>query len=73
MILLSDVFEKFIKVSIEEFDLNPLYCVSLPGSTYQFGLKYSKIRLQTLQDIHMIVLIEKIFRNGYAVLWVIVI
>ena len=28
IILLTCVFKKFIKVSINEFDINPLYCVS---------------------------------------------
>ena len=37
--LLTCVFEKFIKVSDEEFDNNPLNCVSLPGYTWQCGLK----------------------------------
>ena len=31
VILLADVFEKFVKVSTEEYKINPLYCVSLPG------------------------------------------
>ena len=35
VILLPDVFEKFVKVSTEEYGINPLYCVSLPGYTYQ--------------------------------------
>ena len=43
VILLTCVFEKFIKVSINEFDTNPLYCVSLPGYTWQCVLKYTGI------------------------------
>ena len=35
VILLADVFEKFIKVSYEQFKINPLYCVSLPGYTWE--------------------------------------
>ena len=31
VLLLACVFEKFIKVSVNEFDINPLYCVCLPG------------------------------------------
>ena len=42
-------FEKFIKVLIKEFDINPLYCVSSPGYTWHGGLKYFDIKLQTLQ------------------------
>ena len=37
--LLACVFEKFIKVSILELGINPLYCVCLPGYTWQWGLK----------------------------------
>ena len=35
VILLADVFEKLIKVSIKEFGINPLYSVRLPGYTWQ--------------------------------------
>ena len=47
--LLACVFEEFIKVSINEFGINPLYCVSLFGYTWQCGLKYTGINLQTYQ------------------------
>ena len=47
--LLTCVFENFMKVSINEFDSNPLYCVSLPGYTWQCGLNYTDINLQTLK------------------------
>ena len=53
VLLLACVFEKFIKVSVNEFDINPLYCVSLPGYTWQCGLKYTETNLQTLQDKDM--------------------
>ena len=33
VLLLPCVFERFIKVSFNELDFNPLYCVSLPGYT----------------------------------------
>ena len=33
VVLLADVFENFIIISIEENGINPLYCVSLPGYT----------------------------------------
>ena len=37
VLLLTCVFEKFIKVSLNEIGINPLYCVSLPGYTWQCG------------------------------------
>ena len=66
VILLADVFEKFIKVSYEEFKINPLYCVSLPGYTWEAGLKYTNIKLQTLQDKDMILLLENNIRGGIS-------
>ena len=50
VILLADVFVKFIKISIEENGINPLYFVSLPGYTWQCGMKYTDSKLRTLQD-----------------------
>ena len=64
VILLADVFEKFVKVSTEEYKINPLFCVSLPGYTYQCALKYTDIKLQTLQDKDLILLIENNIRGG---------
>ena len=60
------VSEKFIKVSVNEFGINPLYCVSLPGSTWQCGSKYTRINLQTLQDKDMIMLLENNISGGIS-------
>ena len=66
VILLADVFEKFIKISVEEYGINPLYCVSLPGYTWQCGMKYTDINLQTLQDKDMILLLENNIKGGIS-------
>ena len=66
VLLLTCVFEKFIKVSVNDFGINPLYCVSLPGYTWQCGLKYTGINLQTLQDKDMILLLENNIRGGIS-------
>ena len=66
VLLLACVFEKFIKVSVNEYDINPLYCVSLPSYTWQCGLKYTGINLQTLQDEDMILLLENNIRGGIS-------
>ena len=66
VILLTDVFEKFVKVSTEEYRINPLYCVSLPGYTCQCALKYTDIKLQTLQDKDLILLFENNIRGGIS-------
>ena len=66
ILLLACVFEKFIKISVNQYDINPLYCVSLPGYTWQCGLKYTGINLQTLQDKDMILLLENNIRGGIS-------
>ena len=66
VVLLVDVFEKFIKVSQNEFKINPLYCVSLPGYTWHCGLKSTGVNLKTLQDEDMISLIENNTRGGIS-------
>ena len=66
VLLLACVFEKFIEISIDQYDINPLYSVSLPGYTWQCGLKYTGINLQTLQDKDMILLLENNIRGGIS-------
>ena len=66
VILLPDVIEKFVRVFSEEYGINPPYCVSLHGYTYQCALKYTDIKLQTLQDKDLILLIENNIRGGIS-------
>ena len=56
--------EKFVKISTEKYGINILLCVSLPGHTYQYALKYTDIRLQTLRDKDLILTLENIIRGG---------
>ena len=43
-----------------------MYCVSLPGYTWQCGLKNTGMNLQTLQDKDMILLLENNIRGGIS-------
>ena len=64
--LLASVFEKFVKVSVNEFGFNPLYCVSLPGCTWQCGLNYTGFILQTLEDKGICWLLENKIQGGIS-------
>ena len=66
VLLLACVFEKSIKVSLNEFCINSLYCVSLSGYTWQCGLKFTGINLQTFQDKDMVLLLENNIRGGIS-------
>ena len=65
-LLLACVFEKFIKVSINEFGINLLFCVSLPSYTWQCGLKYTGIDVQTLQVKDLILTLQNNIRGGIS-------
>ena len=66
VLLLTCVFEKFIMGAENEFEISPLYFVSLPGYTWACGLKHTNIKLQTLQDKDMILLLENGIRGGIS-------
>ena len=53
-------------MSAKEYKIYPLYCVSLPGHTYQCGLKYTNYKHQTLQDEETILLLEKNIRGDIS-------
>ena len=66
VILLACVLETFIKVSIGEFDINPFFYVSLPGYTWQCGLRNTDTELQTHQGKVMILLLENTIGRGIS-------
>ena len=53
-------------MSFKEFGINPLYCVSLPGYTFECGLKYINRLLETLQDKDTILSLENNIRGGIS-------
>ena len=61
--MLTCVFEKFIKVSVNEFGINPLFCVNLSGFLWRCGLKYTGRILQTPQDKDLNLTLENNIRG----------
>ena len=58
-LLLADVFENFRNKCIEIYELDPAYFLSAPGLTWQACLKKTGVRLKLLNDIDMLLMIEK--------------
>ena len=58
--------KKKFKMSIDEYGINPLSCVSLPGYTWQCGMKYTDIKLRTLQDKDLILTLENNICGGIS-------
>ena len=65
-ILLSVVFEKFMKISNDEIANNPLHGVSLHGYTWHCRLKITDIKRQTLQDRELFLSLENNIRGGVS-------
>ena len=64
--LLTDIFVKVKKVSIKEFEINPLYCISLPSYTWLCGLKYTDTKLQKFQDKELFSTLKNNIRRGIS-------
>ena len=62
--LLVDVFENFRNKCIEIYKLDPAHFVSAPGLAWQACLKITKVELELLTDIDMLLIIEKGSRRG---------
>ena len=65
VLLLADVFKKIITITIQDIGINSLFCVSLPGHTWQCGFVCTDIRLQTLQVREVI---SSLFINIWGVI-----
>ena len=58
-LLLLDVFENFRNKGIEIYELEPAHFLSAPGLAWQACLKKTKVELESLTDIDMLLMVEK--------------
>ena len=58
-LLLADVFENFRSMCIEIYKLHPAKFLSAPGLAWQAALKKTKVKLDLLTDIDMLLMVEK--------------
>ena len=63
-LLLADVFENFRNKCIEIYELDPAHLLSAPGLTWQACLKKTRVKLELLTDIDMLLIVEKGIRGG---------
>ena len=64
--MLADIFENFKKNTYEEFKINPSYNISAAVLTWSAGSKYSKAKLERIQDIDMFKFFERAIRGGIS-------
>ena len=63
-LLLAGVFENFRNMCLEIYELDPTYFVSAPGLAWQACLKKTGVKLESLTDYDMLLMVEKGIRSG---------
>ena len=66
VLILADAFEKFRNFFLMNHQIDPAYCYSAPGLTWQCGFKYTDIELDLLSDYEMLLMFENGIRGGYS-------
>ena len=61
---LADVFENFRKLCLKIYHPDPAKCFSAPGLARQAALKRTKVELELLTDIDILLMIENRIREG---------
>ena len=66
VLLLADVFEKFINRSLEFYKLHPSYYFSPPGLSWDAAWKMTEIKLKLIYNIDKYNFVEKGLRGGIS-------
>ena len=61
--MLANVFENFRDKCIQIYELEPAHFLPAPGLAWQACLKKTKLKLELLTDIEMLLMIEKGIRG----------
>ena len=68
VLLLSDVFENFRDVCLDNYRLDPIFYYTAPGLAWDACLKITKVRLELLTDYDILMMVEKGIRGGVSMI-----
>ena len=66
VILLAEVVENFCRQSLQIYDLDPRRYFSAPGLSFDAMLKLTRVELELLDDVDMLLFIERGVRGGVS-------
>ena len=66
VLLLADVFEKFIYTCLKFYELDPCYYFSSPGLSWEAMLKMTGVKLEKISDINKYLFVEKGSKGGIS-------
>ena len=65
ILLLANVFEKFVNTCLENYGLDPCHYFSNPGLSWDAMFKMTEIKLELISDTDMYLFLEKGMRGGF--------
>jgi len=68
VLLLTDIFETFINLSINDYKLDPSYYISLPSFAWDVMMHMTKIEFDQLTDVDKYIFFEKQKRGGLSMI-----
>ena len=68
VLLLADVFENFRDICIKNYERDPGHYYTAPGLAWDAALKVTKVELELLSDIDMLLMVEKGIRGGVSMI-----
>ena len=66
VLLLADVFEKFIDTCLKYYESDPCHCFGAPGLSWDAMLKMTNVKVEKISDIDHCLFIEKGTRGGVS-------
>ena len=66
VLLLHDCIMNFRDVIYKNYKIDMCYHYTTPGLTWDCGFKYTKKKIELLQDVDMLLMFENMIRGGFS-------